>query len=191
MSQVWVGDLETTHENNVARVWASGMYNPYTDEFEWGKDMNWTINFMYSNPGKYYYHNLKFDGNFIISYLLKNGFQHTKNEKLKVREFSTIISDMGQFYKIKICMRGGVKVEIFDSLKIIPMPVERFPKTFGLEECKGSIDYDKYRPVGYEPDKNEIEYLKKDCWIVGQGLKYFFRQRVAQNDTGFKCLLSA
>ena len=53
---------------------------------------------------KVYFHNLKFDGEFIIYWLLHNGFEHREDsEDLDKDTFSTLISDMGQFYSIEIC----------------------------------------------------------------------------------------
>ena len=51
----------------------------------------------------WYFHNLKFDGEFIIYYLLQNGFKHVeKKEEIEDKTFTTLISDMGQFYQITV-----------------------------------------------------------------------------------------
>ena len=43
----------------------------------------------------FYFHNLKFDGEFIIYWCLKNGFNHvTEKEDIKDNTFTTLISDM-------------------------------------------------------------------------------------------------
>ena len=52
-----------------------------------------------------YFHNLKFDGEFIICYLLNNGYEYIVDKKEKKdKTFTTLISDMGLFYSIEIFM---------------------------------------------------------------------------------------
>ena len=44
---------------------------------------------------EFYFHNLKFDGEFIIWWSLKNGFIHVeKKEDIEANTFTTLISDM-------------------------------------------------------------------------------------------------
>ena len=43
----------------------------------------------------FYFHNLKFDGEFLIWWAIKNGFTHVeKREDIKDNTFTTLISDM-------------------------------------------------------------------------------------------------
>ena len=47
-----------------------------------------------------YFHNLKFDGTFILDWLLNNGYEY-KDDLSKVdKGFNALIGDMGQFYSI-------------------------------------------------------------------------------------------
>ena len=106
------------------------------------------------NP-EIYFHNLKFDGEFIISYLLNNGFEHILNKKdKKDKTFTTLISDMGMFYSIEVYFKVGnktvKKVKFIDSLKIIPFSVDQVAKSFNLEISKLSIDYNKEREKNHE-----------------------------------------
>lgn len=171
----YVGDFETTSDSeDRARVWASGMYNIDTKDFEYGTSMEWTMNFWFNHPGIYYYHNLKFDGGYILPYLFNHGFTHIKDGYLKPRQFKTIISDMGQFYCIEIMLKGRTHIKIYDSYKIITLSVSDMGKAFNLPERKGEIDYNLPRPIGYKLTPNEIDYLRRDCTIVGTALKYMF-----------------
>lgn len=182
---IWVGDFETTNDTpDEARVWFSGMYNIHGEQFQWGKDMEWTLNFWFNHPGVYYYHNLKFDGNFIIAYLLHHGFKHLRNGKMTNRTFKTIISDMGQFYSIEILFKPKLRVVIYDSLKIITLSVAKIAEAFNLPEPKGDIDYDAPRPLGYEPNEIEVDYVRRDCSIVGKGLLYMFNEGLTKMTQG-------
>ena len=57
------------------------------------------------------FHNLKFDGEFILYWLMKNGFLYTEKKERKDRTFSTLISDMGLFYEIEVYFENlGVEI---------------------------------------------------------------------------------
>ena len=182
MNKCWSADFETTTDENDCRVWAYSLCNienpdeflygnSIDDFFEWccGKD-NYTL----------YFFNLKFDGAFIISWLLERGFEHINDPKDK-RDltFTTLITDMGQFYSIEIYfeVKGHHtnKVKILDAMKIFPnFSVERIASGFGLPISKLEIDYDKERPEGYELDETEIAYIRNDVEIVARALKEMF-----------------
>ena len=62
------------------------------------------IRFLEKNSGStFYFHNLKFDGEFIISKLLELGFTHIEDRKeAKDKTFTTLISNFGVFYQITL-----------------------------------------------------------------------------------------
>lgn len=83
----------------------------------------------------FYFHNAKFDCEFIIYWLYKNGFTHIEDKKeIADKTFTTLIGSMGQFYSMTIYFKkekkGYIKATFIDSLKIIPMPVKKIPKAF-------------------------------------------------------------
>jgi hypothetical protein len=78
---------------------------------------------------------------------------------------------MGQWYSITVRWNNGHTTEFRDSLKKIPMGVERIAKAFKLEESKGELDYARPRPVGYMPTDEELDYLKKDVVIVAKAMQ--------------------
>ena len=52
---------------------------------------------------KLLFHNLKFDGEYIFSYLLSNGYELIEDKKeRRDNTFTCIIGDTGQFYSIEI-----------------------------------------------------------------------------------------
>ena len=131
----------------------------------------------------FYFHNLKFDGEFIIYWLLKHNFRHVK-EKSEIEDmtFTTLISDMGQFYSITIYFKKGNKkvhkVTFFDSLKIIPFSVDQIAKSFNLEISKLELDYTRPRRKGHILTKEEREYIKNDVLIVAKALKVLFDENL-------------
>ena len=84
MSKLYTADFETTTDVNDCRVWAYALMEiGNTDNFIYGNSIEEFIKWC-SNPKvnyKLYFHNLKFDSEFIFNYLLSNGFICIKNKK--------------------------------------------------------------------------------------------------------------
>ena len=152
------------------------------------------IDYCYSQKNStFYFHNLKFDGEFIIYYLLKNGFKHVvKKEDIKDNTFTTLISDMGQFYQITVYFTKGNKkvhkVTFIDSLKIIPFSVDTIAKTFNLPISKLRIDYNEPREIGHILTEEENEYIKNDVLIVAKALKTLFDENLTYMTEGSNAL---
>lgn len=122
---------------------------------------------------------LKFDGEYIFNYLLKNGFTLITDKKYrKEKTFTCLINSMGQFYSIEIFFTVGNhrvnKVTIYDSLKLLNMSVDVIAKEFGLDIGKLEIDYKEFREIGHELTGEEIDYIKNDVKIMSQALNILF-----------------
>ena len=96
--------------------------------------------------------NLKFDGEFIIYWLIQNNFEFIEDKKQrKDKSFTCLITDTGQFFSIEVYFeiknkgKKVKKVTFYDSLKIIPFSVDQIAKSFNLEISKLKIDYDEER----------------------------------------------
>lgn len=188
-------DFETTTNENDCRVWAFAVCeigNP--DYFHWGTSIDEFLNYCEnSDNSTFYFHNLKFDGEFIICRLFEHGFKHVIDRKeLDTKTFTTLISDKGQFYSMKIVFeKKGKKtkfVEIFDSLKILPFSVEAIAKGFNLPIQKLKIDYKKERPLGYKITDEEIAYIRNDVDIVARALNVLFEQGLEKMTNGSNAL---
>lgn len=182
LAKCWSADFETTTDPNDCRVWAYSLCNVEEPEkFVYGTSMldffEWCCQ---SDNYTLYFFNLKFDGSFIISWLLNNGFEYIDNKKeRRDMTFTTLITDMGEFYSIEIyfSVKGHKvnKVKILDAMKLFPnFSVERIATSFGLPISKLEIDYNKPRPEGYELDQTEIDYIRNDVEIVARALKQMF-----------------
>lgn len=175
----YTADFETNNSETDCRVWSWGMNSIenlglYYHGTDIGSFISLIIDIALSQPITIWFHNLKFDGSFILNFLFRQGFRWCEDrEKMQVGEFSTLISDMGAWYSIAIKAGNNQStgtIFINDSLKILPFSVAQVAFSFGLEETKGSIDYDYIRPIGYEPTAEEKEYQKNDCLIMAKAL---------------------
>lgn len=165
---------------------------------EIGNEENLVINnnidkfmkYVEENKNSYwYFHNLKFDGEFIIYWLEKNNFKYIKDKKeAESGTYSTLISDMGLFYQItiwfKINGKKVVKATFFDSLKIINLRVEQVPKAFGLNINKLDLDYNTPRSRYHVIKEHEKEYIKNDVLIMAQALDYMFKHDLKKMTQG-------
>ena len=147
-----------------------------------GEDIDSFINYcsLINESSSFYFHNLKFDGEFIIHYLLTHGFVHVNEKKLGVNQFSTIISDLNVFYCIKVKFKEEVILSFFDSLKLLNFSVEEVAKAFNLSIKKLEIDYKAKREKGHKITDEEKEYLKHDVMIMSLALEKMFEMKITR-----------
>lgn len=177
---VYCDDFETTTLENDCRVWAWACCDiDDIDNIAVSNTIDSYISYISEKPGIHYFHNLKFDGNFIVYYLLTHNYKWRKDKRtLEPGEFTTSISDMGSWYIVVIRFLPndcGVSytVEIRDSLKLIPVSIEDMPKTFGLsDEQKLTIDYHELREKGHILTEQEEAYVKADVRIAAKAVKF-------------------
>lgn len=187
----YTADFETTTDVNDCRVWAFGVFQIGSEDgFEYGNSMDAFMQWCFSKRNPIlYFHNLKFDGEFILNWLFRNGYKHTTaRHPKKENEFTSLISDKGQFYSLEIGYSPDGKdvqiVKIYDSLKILPFAVEEVAKAFDLKLGKLKIDYHEKREIGHELTKEEVDYLRNDVEIVAIALHTLFQQKMNQITQG-------
>jgi hypothetical protein len=193
-------DFETTTNPDDCRVWAYGwMEVGKKSNYKIGTSLDEFMEWCSKVQADLYFHNLKFDGSFIINWLFKNGYEF--DEAGKAKTFKATISSTGQWYMIDICYgyKGKYKLHttIYDSLKKLPFKVADIANAFGLEMKKGDIDYHKERPIGYEITEDEREYIYNDIAIIAEALNIQFKQGQVKMTNGsdslteFKSLLTS
>lgn len=133
-----------------------------------------------------YFHNLSFDGVFILDYLYNIGF--TFSREPIPRSFNTLISRFGTWYKLSITFENGKTLNIKDSLKKLPMSVEAIAKAFNLPILKGTLDYETFRPPGHILTDEEKAYMQNDVQIVAMALKEQFDQGLKKLTIGSDAL---
>lgn len=202
-------DFETTvYKNQVnTEVWASACVELFTDEvkifhsiaeqFEYFKSLNQNI--------ISYYHNLKFDGSFWLSYLLVDlGFEQAyeklvgdnsdmcnvrwlKEKEMKNNTLKYSISDMGQWYTIVIKVNNHY-IEIRDSLKLLPFSVKKIGKSFNTKHKKLEMEYNGFRYAGCDISDTEKQYIANDVLVVKEALEIMFKEGHNQLTIGSCCL---
>lgn len=189
---LFVADFETTTQKNFeieneVRVWgfASIQIGNY-DNFNYGNNVDEFFDWCMSlnENSTLYFHNLKFDGEFIFYWLFRNGFEWVEDRKgMKSKTFTTLISDMGVFYSIEICFKKKghktQKITIYDSLKLLNFTVQKIGKDFGLNVLKIDKEkefYERYRPLNHKMTQEEIEYIHNDVEVVARAIEKLYEQ---------------
>ena len=184
----YTADFETTTEPETAHVWSwESCVVGAPDNFCRGIDIESFIEYCSLEDRIIYFHNLKFDSSYILSYLLTHGYSWSNKRTLNKHEFSTLISNMGQFYSVTVCF-GDTTTTFYDSLKLIRLSVEQIAKAYGLTFRKLEIDYDKPRPEGYIPTDEEWEYQHADVAIMSQALHILFTEGLVKITQGSNAL---
>ena len=193
----FTADFETNVSETDCRVWAYALCEiGNTDNFIYGNNIEDFIKWCANKKENYvlYFHNLKFDGEYIFSYLLKNGYSCIKDKKERAdKTFTTLISDTGQFYSIEIFFETKNpkhinKVTIYDSLKILNFSVEQIAKDFNLPIRKLEIDYKQIREKGHILTEEEIDYIRNDVEIMARALKIMFDENLTKMTIGSDAL---
>ena len=193
-------DFETTSYENQdhTEVWASAIVELYTEEvFVWNNIaslFNWV--FKQNCDCVVYFHNLKFDGAFILYYFVDvlkwetaytpgEGFRKFKDMPNRALTYS--ISADGLWYTI-VLKHANHKIEIRDSLKLIPFSVKDIGRSFGTKHKKTSIEYEGYRYANGPISLEEKGYIANDVLVVKEALEIMFDSGFNKLTIGACCL---
>lgn len=215
-SRFFCCDFETTvYAGQVnTEVWAAACVEFYTEDvrifhsieeqFEYFKSLRCNV--------VCYYHNLKFDGAFWLSYLMAdlgykqaavkistgtddfsdedpaNDFKFLAPWDMKAKTFQYSISDMGQWYKILIKYDKEHFIEIRDSLKLLPFSVAAIGTSFKTKHQKLDMEYTGFRYAGCEITPDEQKYISNDVLVIKEAMEIMFEEDHKKLTIGSCCL---
>lgn len=199
-------DFETTvyKGQTHTEVWASASVELFTEDvhifhsireqFEYFKSLKCNV------VG--YYHNLKFDGNFWLPYLmieekLKQAYVQLDEDGLKYEwlsekdmpnnSFKYSISDMGQWYTIIIKVNNHI-IEFRDSLKLLPFSLKRIGESFKTKHQKLEMEYEGFRFSGCNITDEEKKYISNDVLVLKEALEIMYNEGHSKLTIGSCCL---
>ena len=204
--KIYSADLETTvYEGQTStEAWASALVALDSDEPLVFHSLRDTLDYLNTQDedAVLYYHNLKFDGNFWLSFLLnemhfKQGLidNHSQDSKpyfkdkkdLNNKEVIYLISSMGQWYTITFKYKGHLYT-LKDSLKLLPFTLREIGEAFKTEHRKLDMDYEGYRFAGCEITPEEMQYIKNDVLVLKEALNIMFAEGHNKLTIGSCCL---
>ena len=193
-TRIFMGDFETTvyPGQTSTEVWASAVVELWTEDVMIYHSIDETFRFFeeLKQNAIVFYHNLKFDGEFWMYYLVKVlGYKQAiimNNEQPELSEwidrkrmprhsFRYQISDRGLWYSITIKFTDYF-LEIRDSLKLLPFSVKKLGKDFKTKHQKLTMEYVGKRYAGCYISPEEQEYIKNDVLVVKEALEQMFKE---------------
>lgn len=203
----YVADFETTTDmgQGFTEVWAAALVKLYTEDVTIDTSIDDFFERLFTlGDCIVYFHNLAFDGSFIMDHLLRQEnfsqaitnvgtFEEptyvrvSKKEMLK-GQFTYSISEKNQWYTMTIKTEEGHTIEIRDSLKLLPFSVEKIGKSFGTKHKKLSMKYGGYRYAGMSISDKERKYIANDVLVVKEAIEIMFQQGHTKLTIGSCCL---
>lgn len=205
-SRIFMCDFETTvyKGQTNTEVWASASVELYTEDVHIFHSIDEQFNYFKSLDCNIiaYYHNLKFDGAFWLSYLLidkqfTQAYEHNSENEYDIswkkerfmenNSFKYSISDKGMWYTVTIKVNNHI-IELRDSLKLLPFSVKRIGKAFKTKHQKLEMEYKGFRYAGCTITDKEKEYIANDVLVVKEALEIMFNEGHSKLTIGSCCL---
>ena len=199
MSDIYCADFETTvYENQTyTEVWAAAIVSLGSSEVTILHSITDFFRYLYkqNKDMMIYFHNLKFDGTFILNFLLRQADMHTalnNDEWLSAKDmpnksYRYTISAMGQWYEIIVKYNNHI-IRFRDSLKILPFSVKTIGKAFQTEHQKLEMEYIGERYAGCEITDAEQEYIRNDVLVMSEALTKLYQIDNVKMTIGASCL---
>lgn len=205
--KILVGDFETTvYKGQInTEVWAAASVELNTEDVHIFHSIGELFDYYKSLKTNLivYFHNLKFDGAFWLSYLLTglkfkqaynqsveddiNTIRFMDNKDMPNNSFRYSISDMGAWYTITIKVKNKI-IELRDSLKLLPFSVKRIGESFDTKHKKLDMEYKGFRYAGCNITDDEKKYIANDVLVVKEALELMFSEGHDRLTIGSCCL---
>lgn len=202
----WACDFETTvwgpalerargKKQDETEVWSAAYVQLYDEKEDVHIDGNIEtfLSFFFgrqSDNDVLYFHNLSFDGSFIVDWLLRNKYTHVHTDApkdMKSNTFTTSISHMGEWYRMYI-KKGRCLLEIRNSFKLIPSSLKTIGKSFATRHQKLDMEYEGERHANCEITPEEREYIRNDVLVLKEALEKMFNEGHNKLTIGSCCL---
>lgn len=199
-------DFETTvYENQTyTEVWAAAAVELFTEDVKIFHSIDELYDYFISLDENViaYFHNLKFDGAFWLSFLMTKldytlateptgtgpfDLRFQKDFRMLDQTFKCSISDKGLWYTITIKVHDHYII-LRDSLKLLPFSVKSIGQSFKTKHQKLDMEYVGFRYAGCEITDEEKKYIANDVLVVKEALELMFEQGHDKLTIGSCCL---
>lgn len=182
--KIYACDFETTTtavSTTETRVYLWCVIDIFTEKEYYGEDIESFFNFVKENTyAKFYFHNLKFDGMFILDYILFHTDMEYDEETKKENSYSILMSEAGQFFSITLNF-GKKRTKIQDSCKKFAAgtSIRSMASSFETKLEKLPYQYEVSEPtaVGYM-------YIRNDTLILARSLLYLYKMNAKKMTVG-------
>lgn len=166
---VWFADFETSDLNGQAHVYLGYIEHINNDQGFLFLNISEMIDYLVKYPTrkthKVYFHNLSWDGEFIIWWLIDQGYVPKFNKVSKGGEFRERTGFLGDRSEIYVNVKG-VKILFLCSYKIFPQKAERIGESLGFPKLKIDHNIQRLYTSINEVDCEVLDYVKRDVQII-------------------------
>ena len=209
MKKIYACDFETTVSNDTknqdsTEVWSACFCEVGTEDAIIMGSISQFMNYFLQveqNDCVLYFHNLKFDGSFIIDWLYHNKkyneasqgdiekgtFSFLPKNQMPCYSYSYLISSMGQWYSITIKSKNHT-ITIKDSLKLMPFSLAEIGNAFKTKHKKLEMEYKGNRYANCPITKDEEAYIKNDVYVLSEALQFMFNEGHTKMTIGACCM---
>lgn len=163
------------------RVWLCGYKNLQTNQSTLYTDISDLMRSILARGDnqntEYAIHNLKFDGSFIVPWLLNNGYDCVQT-KPSDGEFSVLIDDRNNWYTIQVQVTKRRRVLFWDTVKLFPTALEYLHEVYGTPTHKIHEDasfYELVRKPDHAVTDEEKAYFENDLQVLAETLRAHVR----------------
>lgn len=204
--RIFTADFETSvYENQTdTEVWASALVELGTETVMLDNSIESFFHRLdsFRTNVRVYFHNLKFDGSFMMYYLLTelhyeqayekdadgNPLDWIDRKRMPNGSFSYGISAQNRWYSMTIKTHEGNLIELRDSYKLLPFSVKRIGSSFGTKHKKLEMEYEGERHAGWNITDEERRYIENDVLVVKEALEIMYEQGHKKLTIGSCCL---
>ena len=204
---IYAADFETTVYEGQTRtdVWSAAVVELEKDEVQVFGSLPkfWRWLTYPARSAVVYFHNLKFDGSFLLDYFMsvlhlrlaarwddedvQGTFRWIEDHKMVNGQYKYCIADTGAWYWIKVKYRNRF-IEFRDSFKLLPMSLAKLGKDFGTQHQKLDMVYEGYRYPNCPISDEELEYIKNDVLVLKEALEITFAEGHKKLTIGACCM---
>lgn len=170
-------------------VWCSGYVEIGTDDVNIFLNIDDFFNKLFKLPSStIYFHNLKFDGSFILDYFLiqqnwgcaysinNDTLNFVSDKQMENKTIKYLMDDMGKLYSITLKNRNKI-YRIYDSFKLLPVSLKKIGDDINVKYKKLNLEcgYNCVTKRDTPLTENQYLYFKHDLLTLSEGLTHFFK----------------
>lgn len=174
---VWTKEMlkeRGVSEQTSTEVWSAAYAELYSDHVQVLHSIDEFLADLFSMNENIvcWFHNVRFDGSFIVDYLLRHNWKYNnaKPRDMASKEFKALISAENRWYSVTL-KYGKKVIELRDSAKLMPFSLKEIGIAFRTEHQKLDMEYKGNRYAGCPISASELEYIINDVLVLKEALE--------------------
>lgn len=193
-AKIIAADFETTvyDGQESTEVWSAAWIELFTDTPHVRGNIEDFLNDIFNIGSDVicYFHNLRFDGAFIVYWLITNGYtwNNCRNKDMNAGEFKALISDTNKWYTVTVKPKFDTAIEFRDSVKLMPMTLAQIGSAFNTKHRKLEMEYKGHRYANCSISMEEYAYIINDIYVLKEALEVMIKDGHDKLTIGSCCM---